>query len=183
MPGRFARAEGPRSPHYSQERKKENKEEKQEKQEKQEKKKKKDEDDLEGGEEEGKRTDLSPPPLLFSSSVRSALPPYAKRARVIDRGAEGGGGGGGEEGEEGEEDQGGLEDGDGDFSIRVMKGEEERLDDEEEKDQKEEEEEEEEEEKRALEIEFTLPPGSYATMLVRELTRECTSVMHQRSLN
>ena len=46
-----------------------------------------------------------------------------------------------------------------------------------------EEEEEEEEEKRALEIEFTLPPGSYATMLVRELTRECTSVMHQRSLN
>ena len=35
----------------------------------------------------------------------------------------------------------------------------------------------------ALQLTFTLPSGSYATMLVREVTKDSTTVAHQKSLN
>ncbi len=34
----------------------------------------------------------------------------------------------------------------------------------------------------ALKLTFSLPPGTYATMLLRELTKDSTDVMHQSSL-
>lgn len=34
----------------------------------------------------------------------------------------------------------------------------------------------------ALKLAFSLPPGTYATMLLRELTKDSTDVMHQSSL-
>eukprot|EP00884_Botryococcus_braunii_P001789 jgi/Botrbrau1/11610/Bobra.0209s0001.1 len=34
----------------------------------------------------------------------------------------------------------------------------------------------------ALELCFSLPPGSYATMLVRELTKQCSSKQHAKDL-
>lgn len=35
---------------------------------------------------------------------------------------------------------------------------------------------------KALQLKFTLPPGTYATMLLRELTKESTDTLHQASL-
>ena len=35
----------------------------------------------------------------------------------------------------------------------------------------------------AVNLQFTLPPSAYATMLVRELTKESSSTAHHKSLN